>query len=97
MAAATCTTAPAETQTRIFPAGTLKRIHVNMHIIRSNTKTGNVDPVTTIQWRNKSYRFDAVEILGASRVVYSPRKPLSCGARVWIETKAEVIGRANPR
>jgi len=24
-------------------------------------------------------------------VVYSPCKPLSCGARVWIETTAEVV------
>jgi len=31
-----------------------------------------------------------VEILGESKVVYSPDKPLSCGARVWIETNAEV-------
>ena len=32
-----------------------------------------------------------VTILGESRVVYSPNKPLSCGARVWIETDSEVI------
>jgi hypothetical protein len=25
-----------------------------------------------------------------ARVVYSPDKPLSCGARVWIETEADV-------
>jgi hypothetical protein len=24
-------------------------------------------------------------------VVYSPDKPLSCGAKVWIETESEVI------
>jgi len=32
-----------------------------------------------------------VQILGESKVVYSPDKPLSCGAKVWIETDAEVI------
>ena len=32
-----------------------------------------------------------VQILGECKVVYSPDKPLSCGARVWIETDAEVI------
>ena len=32
-----------------------------------------------------------VEILGPSKIVYSPKKPLSCGARVWIETESEVI------
>tara|TARA_Y100000356_G_scaffold52347_1_gene42114 strand:+ start:181 stop:381 length:201 start_codon:yes stop_codon:yes gene_type:complete len=32
-----------------------------------------------------------VHILGECKVVYSPDKPLSCGAKVWIETDAEVI------
>jgi len=32
----------------------------------------------------------AVEINGPSKLVYSPDKPLSCGARVWIETDSEV-------
>ena len=27
---------------------------------------------------------------GDSKVVYSPDKPLSCGAKVWIETNGEV-------
>jgi hypothetical protein len=31
-----------------------------------------------------------VAIHGSSKVVYSPDKPLSCGARVWIETQADV-------
>jgi hypothetical protein len=92
MATIACALDPAEPQSRIFPAGTIKRIHVNMHVIRKNIKTGAVDPVTTIQWRGKSYRFDTVEILGPSKVVYSPTKPLSCGARVWIETTAQVLG-----
>jgi len=26
----------------------------------------------------------------AARVVYSPDKPLSCGAHVWVESKNEV-------
>jgi hypothetical protein len=32
-----------------------------------------------------------VEILGNSKVVYSPDDPLPCGARLWIETDAEVV------
>ena len=31
-----------------------------------------------------------VEILGPSKVIYSPDAPLSCGAHVWIETQSEV-------
>jgi hypothetical protein len=30
------------------------------------------------------------KIHGESTVVYSPDKPLSCGAHVWLETQAEV-------
>jgi hypothetical protein len=30
------------------------------------------------------------EFEGKGRVVYSPDKPLSCGAKVWIETEAPV-------
>ena len=29
-------------------------------------------------------------IKGDSKVVYRPDKPLSCGAKVWIETEGEV-------
>jgi hypothetical protein len=94
MATAVCPTGSAETCDRVFPAGTIKRIHVNQHIVRNNKKTGAAEAVTTIQWRNKSYRFAKVEILGPSEVLYSPDKPLSCGARVWVETRQEVIGRA---
>tara|TARA_B110000438_G_scaffold242504_1_gene242087 strand:+ start:205 stop:333 length:129 start_codon:yes stop_codon:yes gene_type:complete len=32
-----------------------------------------------------------VHIKGDSKVMYSPDKPLSCGAKVWIETEGEVI------
>ena len=94
MATAVCQIGPQETRSRVFPAGTVKRIHVNQHIMRKNTKTGATEADTTIQWRNKSYRFATVEITGPSTVIYSPDKPLSCGARVWIETTTEVIGHA---
>jgi len=92
MATAVCPTGSAEACNRVFPAGTIKRIHVNQHIIRSNKKTGAKEAVTTIQWRNKSYRCGTVEIRGPSKVFYSPDKPLSCGAHVWVETTALVIG-----
>ena len=73
-----------------MPPGTIKRIHVNQHVIRTNKKTGAKENVVTIQWRSKSYRVKAVNISGDSTVIYSPDKPLSCGARVWVETRAEV-------
>jgi hypothetical protein len=66
-------------------------VHVNMHRIRSNAKTGANEPVLTVK-RGRTNRYaHAVAILGPSRVVYSPTKPLKCGARVWIEAEGEVI------
>ena len=62
-----------------------------MHVIRSNKKNGTNDPVITVKtYKSNTYGHE-VEILGKSRVVYSPDKPLSCGARVWIETDGEVL------
>ena len=62
-----------------------KRIHVNMHHIRHNNK-----PVITVKTSKYNDYGHEVEILGPSKIIYSPDKPLSCGARVWIETEAEV-------
>lgn len=66
------------------------RIHVNKHVIAANAKHGTHDPVITVK-RGKENRYcHAVEILGPSTLVYRPRSPLSCGARVWIETTARL-------
>ena len=67
-----------------------KRIHINMHKIRANKKHGTKEPVITVKTSKTNTYGHEVEILGESKVVYSPDKPLSCGARVWIETDAEV-------
>ena len=65
-------------------------IHVNQHVIKSNRKTGATDPVLTVKtYKSNTYAHE-VEILGPSKVVYSPDKPLSCGAHVWIETQAKI-------
>lgn len=70
-------------------------IHVNQHIIRSNGKTGSNDPVLTCKtYCSNEYAHEAViyDDLGVevAKVIYSPDKPLSCGAKVWIETKNTV-------
>lgn len=72
-------------------AGTIKRIHVNQHMIRRNKATGEHNNVITVQWRNKSYPVAKVQIKGPAEAIYSPDKPLSCGAHVWVETKGEVV------
>jgi len=66
-------------------------IQVNQHVVRKNGKTGERNPVLTVKtYKDNKYAHE-VEIDGPSRIVYSPDKPLSCGAKVWIETEAEVI------
>ena len=69
-----------------------KYIHVNQHVIRSNKKNNTNDPVITIKQGKSNIYCHEVNILGPSRVVYGGNeKPLlSCGARVVIETEAEV-------
>jgi len=65
-------------------------IHVNQHVIKSNRKDNKTDPVLTVKtYKDNRYAMDVI-IHGPSRVVYSPDKPLSCGAHVWIETEADV-------
>lgn len=66
------------------------RIHVNQHKIRSNYKHGLNEPVITIKRGGKTIACNAVAFDGPCRIVYSPDKPLSCGARVWIETEADL-------
>lgn len=65
-------------------------IHVNQHVIKANRKNGTQDPVLTVKTYKENKYAHEVEINGPSKVVYSPDKPLSCGAHVWIETQSEV-------
>ena len=65
-------------------------IHVNQHAIRRNINAADPEPVLTVKtYKSNTYAHE-VAIEGASKIVYSPHKPLSCGARVWIETQAPV-------
>ena len=65
-------------------------VHVNQHVIRKNTKTGASEPPLTVKTYKDNQYATSVRIDGPCRVVYSPDKPLACGARVWIETEANV-------
>ena len=65
-------------------------VHVNQHAIRRNIKAEDREPVLTVKtYKSNTYAHE-VAIDGPSKVVYSPDKPLSCGARVWIETEHPV-------
>ena len=70
-------------------------IHVNQHIIKSNRKKGEVEPVLTCKtYKSNTYAHEAIirdaDGNEVAKVIYRPDKPLSCGAHVWIETQLDV-------
>ena len=65
-------------------------IHVNQHAIRRNINADSLEPVLTVKTYKSNVYAHEVLVKGDSRIVYNPEKPLSCGARVWIETTSEV-------
>ena len=68
----------------------IARIHVNQHVIKANAKNGENNPIFTIKQGGKNtYAFN-VKVKGEMELVYSPDKPLSCGAKVWIETRGDI-------
>lgn len=64
-------------------------IHVNQHIIRSNLKRGENKPPLTVKTYKTNLNCHEVRFLNGT-VIHRPEDPLSCGARVWIETQEEV-------
>ena len=68
-----------------------KRIHINQHKIRSNIKNNVKEPVITVKTSKSNNYAHEVKIEGPSKIIYSPDKPLSCGARVWIETDEKIV------
>jgi len=70
-------------------------IHVNQQSIQKNRKHNTQEPVITCKTYKDNRYADEVIIYGqdgleAARIKHSPNKPLSCGARVWIETNNRV-------
>ena len=73
-------------------------IHVNQHIIRSNRKTGEREPALTCKRKSggpvtRAHQVAIVDEDGreVARVVYSPDRPLSCGAVAYIQTELRVV------
>ena len=68
----------------------IARIHVNQHVIKANAKNGENNPIFTVKQGGKNtYAFN-VKVKGEMELVYSPDKPLTCGAKVWIETRGDI-------
>lgn len=66
-------------------------IHVNQAVIKRNRETGENKPPLIARTYKGSTPCHDIEIRGPSRVVNRPHDPLSCGARVWIETESPVV------
>ncbi len=74
----------------------MKIIHINRNIIQQNEKNGRSNPVCRVEEKGKVRYCMEVNIKGPSKMVYRPDKPRPCGAKLWIETDADVelIGEA---
>ena len=68
----------------------IARIHVNQHVIKANAKNGENNPIFTIKQGGKNTYAHNVKVIGEMELVYSPDKPLNCGAKVWIETRGDI-------
>ncbi len=67
-----------------------KKIHINQHVIKANAKHNINEPVITVKtYKDNSYGHE-VYVDGPCVIKYNPYKPLACGAKVWIETNAQV-------
>lgn len=74
-----------------MPKSAKRYVHINQNNIKHNHKTGDRLPAISIKKGNENTYANRAQILGPATVVYSPDKPLKCGARVWIETEHEVV------
>lgn len=68
---------------------TIKRIHVNQHVLKKNLKNKEHDPVFTVKCGNRNHYGHTIRIEGPSELKY-PGKALSCGAKAWVETTSPV-------
>jgi len=66
--------------------GKIKRIHVDQQRIKQGL------PAVTVQSSAGPIKAGRVRIDGPSEMVHDYDNPLSCGAKVWIETTAPVYG-----
>lgn len=78
-------------------SGRIKRIHVDQHVIRRNRARdrgaleGDREPPLTVQTSRGPRKGFEVFCHGVVKFIYRPERPLSCGARLWAETRDLVI------
>ena len=70
---------------------TIKRIHVNQHVIKANAKSGDRNPCLTVKCGNGDNLYgNEITVEGTINFIYKPDEPLSCGAKVWAETQGKI-------
>jgi hypothetical protein len=77
----------------VLPAGTVKRIHVDRRIVAQNRRLpagARKAAAITIQTSRGPIKARHVEVRGAGTMIQRDDKPLKCGARIWLETRAHV-------
>ena len=65
-------------------------IHIFKQKLDRDRKDNTNSPVIVVKQGSRSTYCHSAFIDGASRIVYQPENPLSCGARLWIEVAANV-------
>lgn len=75
-----------------LPEGTLKRIHVNQFVIKRFHKTGADEPAWIIRTSEGVFYARHWALSGPIEGIQSLAKPMpGCSARLWIETRAEIV------
>lgn len=69
-----------------------KFIRVDAVTMTDNLRNGTHNPPVIVRENGgRVWRCQNARILGPSSVRYRPEKPLSCGAKCWIETESEIV------
>ena len=82
-------------KTKLITNNNLKRIHINRHTMTRNWKENTYREAIGVEYyearkeAKKAYAHD-VRIIRADASIIQSQKPLSCGAKCWIETNADV-------
>lgn len=65
-------------------------VHVAQDAIRANVKDGGNRPAIIVRNYKGATRHHEVDLGGGVKIVQRMHKPLSCGARIYIETENDV-------
>jgi len=65
-------------------------IHIDQHALRKNRKENRRDPVVTVKTSKRNLRGTSIRIGPNTTLIYSPDKPLKCGATIWLSTTEPV-------